>query len=251
MGDITTLRNGLQYKVLKNGDGEFHPWPFTPVEIHYTSWLTNGTQLQSTWEETGKTLPIIPYHQIAGMREALTRMVEGDVWKLWIPCDLGYGDDPYIGFTSKDGTFLKIPEGSTLIYKVELVAIHEKYVLQPGQESTLRRKGQIGLLRIDRDPNEQKAFRCIEDYIIPPPPIPKQGVHHIAAPGQWYDPADDGWYSDMASRGKKNGQYRGVMERSGQRDSMTEDLQGGGDQGGTSSIFDDFNTQNEGNNFLL
>merc|ERR1712048_145373 len=206
-----------------------------------------GTQLQSTWEETGRTLPIIPYHQIAGMREALTRMVEGDVWKLWIPCDLGYGDDPQIGFTSKDGLFLQIPEGSTLIYKVELVAIHEKYVLKPGQESTLRRKGQIGKLRLERGPDEKKAFRCIEDYIIPPPPIPKQGVHHLPQP-IWSDPTEDRWYIDAGSWGKKNNQYRPLEFRS-ERDTDVEDWRRGSNNGGQDSIFDDYNNQRDGPNY--
>ncbi len=114
---VIVLPSGLQYKVLKAGEGR-KPAAQDTVEVHYKATLVNGTQFESTYE-TGKpaTLNISDPQIVQGIREALMLMAPGSKWQLFVPPKLGYssvGKRPYIG------------PYATLIYEVELVSIQDK-----------------------------------------------------------------------------------------------------------------------------
>ena len=44
---VVVLPSGLQYKVLRKGDGAFHPTVNSPCECHYKGTLTDGTKFDS------------------------------------------------------------------------------------------------------------------------------------------------------------------------------------------------------------
>ena len=108
---VVSLPSGLQYKILKAGEGK-KPTDADTVECHYTGALINGTEFDSSYRRgqpvTFKVTGVIP-----GWREALKLMPVGSKWQLFIPPELAYG-------ARGSG---RIPPNSTLIFEVELLAV--------------------------------------------------------------------------------------------------------------------------------
>lgn len=108
---VVTLPSGLQYKILKAGEGK-KPTEADTVECHYTGTLINGSEFDSSYRRgepvTFKVTSVIP-----GWREALKLMPVGSKWQIFIPPELAYG-------TRESG---RIPANSTLIFEVELLAV--------------------------------------------------------------------------------------------------------------------------------
>jgi FKBP-type peptidyl-prolyl cis-trans isomerase FklB len=110
---VFVLPSGLQYKVLTEGEGQFHPKPDTQCLCHYSGTLIDGTKFDSSYDR-GEPTSFAPNQVIAGWTEAMQLMVQGDKWELYIPSELGYGDR---------GSPPKIPGGSVLIFTMEMVEI--------------------------------------------------------------------------------------------------------------------------------
>jgi FKBP-type peptidyl-prolyl cis-trans isomerase len=111
---VIKLPSGLQYKVIKEGSGE-SPDDNDVVTVHYTGTLVDGTVFDSS-RERGEPIEFPVNGVIAGWTEALKLMKPGSQFILYIPADLAYGD-------KKTGP---IPEGSTLIFDVELLKFEKK-----------------------------------------------------------------------------------------------------------------------------
>lgn len=111
---VIKLPSGLQYKVIKEGAGE-SPDDNDVVTVHYTGTLVDGTVFDSS-RERGEPIEFPVNGVIAGWTEALKLMKPGSQFMLYIPANLAYGD-------KKTGP---IPEGSTLIFDVELLKIEKK-----------------------------------------------------------------------------------------------------------------------------
>jgi FKBP-type peptidyl-prolyl cis-trans isomerase FklB len=109
---VVTLPSGLQYQVLKEGTGP-KPTIDEQVKVHYHGTLIDGTVFDSSVDR-GQPITLGLKNVIPGWTEALQLMPVGSKWKLFIPSDLAYGDNP-AGPTIK--------EGSTLIFDVELIEI--------------------------------------------------------------------------------------------------------------------------------
>ncbi len=109
--DVVTLPSGLQYKILKAGDGK-KPTEADTVVCHYRSTLVDGTPLDSSEAEKPATFKVTGV--IPGWREALQLMPVGSKWQLSIPPHLAYGE------RGADG---RIGPNATLIFEVELVSI--------------------------------------------------------------------------------------------------------------------------------
>jgi len=107
---VVTLPSGLQYLILKNGDGK-KPGPTTMVTVHYEGSLVNGKIFDSSYKR-GKPATFGVHQVIAGWTEALQLMPVGSKWKLFIPSSLGYG---------ARGAGGSIPPHATLIFEVELL----------------------------------------------------------------------------------------------------------------------------------
>jgi len=113
---VTTIKSGLQYKVLQSGpaDGQ-RPAVNSPCVCHYTGSLIDGTVFDSSVRR-GKPATFAPNQVIKGWTEALQLMRPGDKWSLTIPSELAYGDR---------GSPPKIPGGSVLNFELELISISE------------------------------------------------------------------------------------------------------------------------------
>lgn len=110
--EVTTLKSGLQYEVLKAGDGP-KPKATDTVRCHYHGTLIDGTVFDSSVRR-GQPADFPVNGVIAGWVEALQLMPVGSKWKLYIPYDLGYG---------ARGAGQSIPPYATLIFEVELLEI--------------------------------------------------------------------------------------------------------------------------------
>lgn len=110
---VVETASGLQYQVLNKGDGEVHPTASSKVKVHYHGTLLDGTVFDSSVERN-EPISFGLNQVIKGWTEGLQLMVEGEKTRLFIPANLGYGNNA-------SG---KIPPGSLLIFDVELLAIH-------------------------------------------------------------------------------------------------------------------------------
>ena len=109
---VVTLPSGLQYEVIKMGDGP-KPELTDTVECHYHGTLINGQVFDSSMDR-GQTARFPLQGVIKGWTEILQLMPVGSKWKVTIPSDLAYGDR---------GAGEMIQPGSTLIFIIELIAI--------------------------------------------------------------------------------------------------------------------------------
>lgn len=108
---VVTLASGLQYKVLKAGNGK-KPVDADTVECHYKGTLINGAEFDSSYR-TGKPAAFKVSGVIPGWTAALKQMPVGSKWQLFIPPQLAYGE-------RGSG---RIGPNATLIFEIELIAV--------------------------------------------------------------------------------------------------------------------------------
>lgn len=113
---VKTTASGLQYKVLKAGNGKGRsPKSTDTVKVHYHGTLTDGSVFDSSVERGEPAM--FPVDQvIPGWTEVLQLMKEGDKWQVYIPGKLAYGER---------SPSPKIGPNSTLIFDVELLSIEK------------------------------------------------------------------------------------------------------------------------------
>ncbi len=109
---VVTLPSGLQYQVLREGNGR-KPAATDQVECHYEGTLVNGQVFDSSYRR-GETATFGLNQVIAGWTEGLQLMQEGAKYRFFIPYTLGYGER---------GAGQSIPPFATLIFDVELVKV--------------------------------------------------------------------------------------------------------------------------------
>ncbi len=109
---VVTLPSGLQYQVLKKGDGP-RPTPTDKVKCHYHGTLIDGTVFDSSVQR-GEPAVFGVSQVIPGWVEALQQMPVGSKWRLFIPSDLAYGEH---------GAGEAIEPNSALVFDVELLDI--------------------------------------------------------------------------------------------------------------------------------
>jgi FKBP-type peptidyl-prolyl cis-trans isomerase len=113
---VQVTPSGLQYKVLKTGNGPT-PTAEDTVRVHYRGQLIDGTVFDESYGGDPAVLEISgPRGVIPGWKESLEMMKVGDKWQLVLPSKLAYGD--------QGGG--PIPPHSTLIFEVELLGIEDK-----------------------------------------------------------------------------------------------------------------------------
>jgi FKBP-type peptidyl-prolyl cis-trans isomerase len=109
--------SGLKYVDLKVGDGDEAKSGYA-VEVHYTGWLTNGTKFDSSLDRKQPFKFKLGAGQVIdGWDKGVAGMKVGGKRKLTIPPGLGYG---------ARGAGGVIPPNSTLIFEVELLAVHPR-----------------------------------------------------------------------------------------------------------------------------
>jgi FKBP-type peptidyl-prolyl cis-trans isomerase FklB len=109
---VVTLPSGLQYKILKAGDGK-KPAATDTVECNYRGTLIDGTEFDSSYKR-GTPASFQVTGVIPGWTEALQLMPVGSKWQLVIPGNLAYGPS---------GAGRQIGPDTTLIFEVELLSI--------------------------------------------------------------------------------------------------------------------------------
>lgn len=109
---VVTLPSGLQYQVLKQGEG-VKPTASDKVKCHYHGTLINGTVFDSSVER-GEPAVFGVSQVIPGWVEALQLMPVGSKWRLFIPSNLAYGEH---------GAGDAIEPNSALVFDVELLDI--------------------------------------------------------------------------------------------------------------------------------
>ena len=82
--DATTTASGLAHKLIAAGDGTTHPGPRENVVVHYSGWLTDGTQFDSSVER-GQPARFPLDGVISGWTEGVQLMVVGEKRRFWIP----------------------------------------------------------------------------------------------------------------------------------------------------------------------
>jgi FKBP-type peptidyl-prolyl cis-trans isomerase len=108
---VVTLPDGLQYRVITNGDGAI-PTPTDTVQVNYRGTLLDGTEFDSSFKR-GKPATFPVTGVIHGWTEALLKMKVGSKWELFIPSDLAYGPQGRPG----------IPANAVLIFEVDLLSV--------------------------------------------------------------------------------------------------------------------------------
>jgi FKBP-type peptidyl-prolyl cis-trans isomerase len=111
---VVTLPSGLQYKILKKGDGKT-PILDDKVLCQYKATLLDGTEFDST-EKRGHAVTLPVKGIMAGWTQALQMMPVGSKWQLFIPPQLAYGEKIVNG----------IGPNAMLIFELEVVSIEDK-----------------------------------------------------------------------------------------------------------------------------
>ncbi|HXW05881.1 MAG TPA: FKBP-type peptidyl-prolyl cis-trans isomerase [Vicinamibacterales bacterium] len=91
--DALKTASGMFIKVLKEGTGSRHPRATDRVTVHYTGWTTDGKMFDSSVAR-GEPATFSLDGVIAGWTEGVSRMVEGEKVRLWIPERLAYNGAP-------------------------------------------------------------------------------------------------------------------------------------------------------------
>jgi len=108
---VITLDNGLQYKVLKEGNGII-PTLNDKVKINFSGQLVDGTVFSDTYNSN--PAEFVVKNSLKGWQKALVNMKEGAEWVIYLPPELAFGTTG-----SK-----KVPPNSVVIYKLELIDVN-------------------------------------------------------------------------------------------------------------------------------
>lgn len=109
---VVTLPSGLQYQILRQGDGK-KPKATDRVRCHYEGMLIDGTLFDSSIQR-GEPAVFGLNQVIAGWTEGVQLMSEGAKYRFFIPYNLGYGER---------GAGQQIPPYSALVFDVELIEV--------------------------------------------------------------------------------------------------------------------------------
>ena len=111
---VKTLESGVQYKVLKEGNGAI-PADTSLVKVHYEGRLLNDSIFDSSYKR-GEPISLRCNQTIKGWTDAMVHMPAGSVWEVYIPQELAYGE-------REQGI---IKPFSMLIFKIELLEVNPK-----------------------------------------------------------------------------------------------------------------------------
>ena len=111
---VKTLPSGVQYKVIKEGNGAI-PADTSLVKVHYEGKTIEGKVFDSSYKR-GEPINLRCNQTIKGWTDAMVHMPAGSTWEVYIPQDLAYGE-------REQGD---IKPFSVLIFKIELLEVNPK-----------------------------------------------------------------------------------------------------------------------------
>jgi len=111
---VESSESGLHFKVLEPGEGD-KPTMEDTVLVHYKGTLIDGTQFDSSYDR-GQPATFPLNGVVPGFGEGLTKVAPGGKIILYIPSELGYGNNPRPGGAIKPG--------DTLIFECELIEVN-------------------------------------------------------------------------------------------------------------------------------
>ncbi len=109
---VVTLPSGLQYQVLKEGNGK-KPSATDQVVCHYEGTLIDGTVFDSSYKRN-EPATFGLNQVIAGWTEGVQLMSEGAKYRFFIPYNLAYGER---------GAGAQIPPFAALVFDVEVIQV--------------------------------------------------------------------------------------------------------------------------------
>lgn len=109
---VKTLPSGLQYEVLRAGEGP-RPTADDTVSTHYRGTHVDGSEFDAT-DPAGEPATFPLRGVVPGWQEAIPLMAVGSKWRLYVPPELGYGEE---------GSPPVIEPNEVLIFEIELVKI--------------------------------------------------------------------------------------------------------------------------------
>ena len=112
---VKTLPSGVQYKVLKEGNGAV-PADTSVVKVHYEGRTMEGNVFDSSYKR-GEPTKFRVDQVIKGWTDALKQMPAGSTWEIYVPQELAYGE-------RQQGSDIK--PFSMLIFKIELIDVDPK-----------------------------------------------------------------------------------------------------------------------------
>ena len=112
---VKVLEGGVQYKVIKEGNGPL-PKDTSLVRVHYEGKTLDGKVFDSSYKR-GEPANFRANQVIKGWTEALVHMPAGSIWEVYIPQELAYGE-------RQQGADIK--PFSMLIFKIELLEVDPK-----------------------------------------------------------------------------------------------------------------------------
>lgn len=110
---VIELENGLQYKIIKLGNGNY-PMANDSVSIHFRAMFLDGKTFDMSYDTGPAGIKLD--RMIRGLSEGIQLMKPGSIYEFVIPWYMAYGEEDFANI---------IPGGSTLRYHVELIQIHE------------------------------------------------------------------------------------------------------------------------------
>lgn len=115
------ITNGLTAEIITQGEGTESKIGDT-VSVHYTGWLTDGTQFDSSVDRSQPfSFTIGAGEVISGWEQGVVGMKVGEKRKLTIAPELGYGQR---GVYGQGGTKEIIPTNATLVFDIELLSVN-------------------------------------------------------------------------------------------------------------------------------
>jgi len=109
---VVTLASGVQYRILKHGQG-VHPTLHSTVVANYRGSLINGMEFDSSYAH-GHPVTFPVDRMLPGWKDVLPRMRVGGKWKIWIPPEQAYGER---------GELPRIGPNEVLVFEIELLKV--------------------------------------------------------------------------------------------------------------------------------
>jgi FKBP-type peptidyl-prolyl cis-trans isomerase FklB len=123
---VVTMPSGLQYRVLAKGDPDAKfPGPTDQVTVRYRASFADGTEYdRSDTHDRPATFRVNSVFK--AWQEAFLAMKPGAKWQLFVPPELGYGNNSPPG----------VPPGALLVYELELLKVERAAQMDPGAKPT-------------------------------------------------------------------------------------------------------------------